>query len=191
MTRKIPHTFAAFLLTFFLGVNSIVASAPQSPLDAFNLEDDVKVLQVFFDQGVDPAKEKGQYKTSGEYPRRYVCFDMTESILGIKDAAEPLLTPDTSFGKQVYHNRIDKIVAGQGVTKAVIAGFSAEGARLFVRSSTTKFVEEYWALYQLLVPIEAGSGGAGEAHGSEQETFFALRYRKTSESGMGSLAKST
>ena len=134
---------AGVLTTFFISM------AWGSDALRFDVEEDAAILRDCFSGLQGSPDEKGQYKTE---TRRYVCFDVTAKLNDVYTSLLPLGT-EAPLGQRVFHERTYEVAATEEVGPSVLAGLQTEGAKLFVRSSPLAFDPEYWALYELLVPV--------------------------------------
>lgn len=139
--------------TFIAGVMMVLCSGAawgsSSSISDFDVEADVKVLNKCFEGDFGESDKMGQYKLSD---RRYVNFDVSGKCDEVYTSLLPLGT-DNPLGQRVFHERTYEVTGSKQVGSAVLKGLQAEEAKLFVRSSPLEFDAEYWALYELLVPV--------------------------------------
>ena len=147
MTNIFKYKKNAFLvgvlMTFFIG------TAGGSDALRFDVDEDEAILTQCLNGEHGSPDESGQYKIG---MRRYVCFDVTAKLNDVYTSLLPLGT-EAPLGQRVFHERTYEVAATEEVGPSVLAGLQTEGAKLFVRSSPLAFDPEYWALYELLVPV--------------------------------------
>tara|TARA_R110002095_G_scaffold178043_2_gene155353 strand:+ start:2869 stop:3399 length:531 start_codon:yes stop_codon:yes gene_type:complete len=167
-TYKRGAFIAGLVMTLFMG------SAGGSTILPFDEEADARILTEFFASPDERPDVERQYKTD---TRRYVCFDVTAKCDDVYKSLLPLRT-DSPLGQRVFHERTYEVVAQKGAGPSVFVDLQAEGVKLFVRSSPLKFDDEYWALYELLVPGPPNDSEVVEF----TQHFFAIFYRQLKES---------
>jgi len=136
---------AGVVMTLFMGT-AWGSSAP-----SFDVLADVEVLNQCFNGEHGDPDDKGQYKLD---TRRYVNFDVTARCDDVRKSLLPL-GADTPLGQRVFHERTYEVAGKAEVGPSVLVDLQTKGVKLFVRSSPLKFDSEYWALYELLVPVVA------------------------------------
>lgn len=147
MTKIFNYKTSAFVAGVVMVLFSGAVFGSEAP--QFDLDADVRLLtECFKDKHGEPDK-MGQYKLES---RRYVNFDVTDRHGDVHKSLLPLGS-DLSLGQRVFHGRTYEVVGATGLGASVLDGLQAEGVKLFVRSSPLKFDPEYWALYELLVPV--------------------------------------
>jgi len=136
---------------FIAGVMMMLCASTtwgSSSVPDFDVGVDVKVLaQCFNGEHGEPVEE--QYKLEA---RRYVRFDVSSKCDDVSTSLLPLGT-DEPLGQRAFHGRNYEVAGTKEVGPSVLAGLQMKGSKMFVRSSSAEFDAEYWALYELLIPV--------------------------------------